>query len=126
MGAPTVPPLNEQWHDGGFIVSEANGHQSRDQVTLTGGVLVLAGTVLGKVTTSGSLAPLNPAGSDGSQTAAAILHGTRDATQGDRQATVIDRNAEVNASELIWPSGATPAQITTATQQLLAVGIILR
>ncbi|WP_028210774.1 head decoration protein [Paraburkholderia mimosarum] len=126
MSAPTVPPLYEQWHDGGFIVSEANGHQSRDQVTITGGVLVPAGTVLGKVTASGSFAPLNPAAADGSQTAAAILFGTRDATAGDRQGTVIDRNAEVNASELVWPTGITPAQITTATQQLAAVGVILR
>ncbi|MBW9336204.1 head decoration protein [Herbaspirillum sp. RU 5E] len=50
MGNPTVTPLQEQWHDGGFIVSEANGHISRETVTLTGGVKVLAGTVLGQQT----------------------------------------------------------------------------
>ncbi|KAF1041306.1 MAG: hypothetical protein GAK35_03396 [Herbaspirillum frisingense] len=51
MGNPTVTPLQEQWHDGGFIVSEANGHISRETITLTGGAKVLAGTVLGQQTT---------------------------------------------------------------------------
>lgn len=48
MGNPTVTPLYEQWHDGGFIVSEAGGHISRDTITLSGGVKVLPGTVLGQ------------------------------------------------------------------------------
>ena len=51
MGNPTVTPLYEKWHDGGFIVSEANGHLSRDQVTLLSGTAFLAGMVLGKITT---------------------------------------------------------------------------
>lgn len=52
MGNPTVTPLQEIFHNGGFIVSLANGHQSIDQGTLTGGVKVLAGTVLGSVTSA--------------------------------------------------------------------------
>lgn len=60
MGNPTVTPLQEQWHDGGFIVSESNGHRSRDKITLTGGARVLAGTVLGQssVGTSAAAAAL--------------------------------------------------------------------
>lgn len=54
MGNPTVAPLQEWWHNGGFMVSEAPGHQSRDQILLTGGQLVLAGTVLGQISTSNS------------------------------------------------------------------------
>jgi hypothetical protein len=49
MGNPTVTPLVEALHDGGFIVSVGNGHQSFDQVTLTGGAKVLAGAVLGVI-----------------------------------------------------------------------------
>lgn len=49
MGNPTYAPFQENWHNGGFLVSQANGHQSIDQGTLTGGVKVLAGTVLGTV-----------------------------------------------------------------------------
>lgn len=51
MGNPTTTPLQEQWHDGGFIVSEAIGHRSRDPIYLTGSAKVYAGTVLGKMTT---------------------------------------------------------------------------
>ena len=47
MGNPTVTPLVETFHDGGFIVSPVAGHYNVDQVSLTGGVKVLAGTVLG-------------------------------------------------------------------------------
>ena len=46
--------INEAWHDGGFIVSKANGHRSIDQATLTGAAKVLAGTVLGRKTTGSS------------------------------------------------------------------------
>lgn len=49
MGNPTYTPFQENWHNGGFLVSQANGHQSIEQGTLTGGVKVLAGTVLGTV-----------------------------------------------------------------------------
>ena len=52
MGQPTYTPFQETFHNGGFIVSLANGHQSIDQGTLTGGVKVLAGTVLGTVTSA--------------------------------------------------------------------------
>lgn len=50
MGNPTVTPLVENYHDGGFMVSEANGHISRDTIVLTGGANVLPGTILGLLT----------------------------------------------------------------------------
>ncbi|HDR9227810.1 TPA: head decoration protein [Burkholderia vietnamiensis] len=52
MGNPTYTPLQENWHNGGFIVSLANGHQSIDQGILTGGAKVLAGAVLGLITSA--------------------------------------------------------------------------
>jgi hypothetical protein len=126
MGNPTVTPLQEAWHDGGFIVSEANGHRSRDTVTLTGAAKVLAGTVLGVVTASGKYTPLVEGASDGSQNAAAILFGTKDVTAADKPAVVVLRSAEVNASELIWPAGATNNQIAAGLAQLQALGVIAR
>jgi hypothetical protein len=60
MGNPTVTPLVETLHDGGFIVSVANGHRSIDQITLTGAAKVLAGTVLGQVTTGARPPPRPP------------------------------------------------------------------
>jgi hypothetical protein len=49
MGNPTYTPLQEILHDGGFIVSESNGHRSRDSGTLAAGAKVLAGTLLGLI-----------------------------------------------------------------------------
>lgn len=43
--------LTEPFHAGGYIVSEANGHRSRETVTIKSGADLLAGTVLGKITT---------------------------------------------------------------------------
>jgi len=40
-------PLQEQWHPGGFLVSEARGHLSRDKGLITGGAKIYPGTVLG-------------------------------------------------------------------------------
>ena len=126
MGVPTVPPLVEIWHDGGFIVSESNGHQSRDQIVLTGGAKAFAGTVLGQVSGTGAWLAWNPAATDGSQNAAGILYATRDASTGDCPAVAITRNAEVNASELLWPPGVTPELVAVATAQLQMAGILLR
>jgi hypothetical protein len=126
MGNPTVTPLQEQLHDGGFVVSEGNGHISRDTVTVSGAAKVLAGTVLGKITTTGKFVILAPAATDGSQIAAGILWGGRDATLADRQGVIMARQCEVNASELIWPPGITGPQTITATTQLAAQTVILR
>ena len=51
MGNPTVTPLSEIWHPGGFIVSQGNGHRHVDPVTLLAGQKYLPGMVLGQVTT---------------------------------------------------------------------------
>lgn len=57
MGNPTVTPLAEVWHAGGFIDSEANGHRSREAITLVSGAGKLnAGTVLGQITTGATAA----------------------------------------------------------------------
>ena len=44
----TQTPLVEGRHDGGFLVSESRGHRARDRATLSGGVFIQAGTVLGR------------------------------------------------------------------------------
>lgn len=216
MGNPTVTPLYEQWHDGGFIVSEASGHISRETVTLTGGVKVLPGTVLGQQTVgttaaaavlgtntgngtfgaitvaagaqagayvvefddathyivsapggqevghgttgaafsggglgftitaggtafvpgdsfavtvaagAGKFAPLNLSATDGTAIAAGVAFAYKDVTSADKQSVVMRRNCELNASELIWPAGASTPQIAAGTAQLAVANIILR
>lgn len=48
MGNPTVTPIVESFHGGGFVVTEARGHLSREMVTVLSGQTLLAGTVLGR------------------------------------------------------------------------------
>ena len=126
MGSPTVTPLVEPFHDGGFIVSRELGSYTIDQAVLTGGAKVLAGTVLGKVTATGAFKTWNPNNTDGSQTVAGILYATKDVTAADKAAAVVVRVTQVNASELVWFSGATAGNITTGIAGLKAIGIIAR
>lgn len=43
-------PLIEQWHAGGFLVSQPRGHRHIDRGTFTGAVKVYPGTVMGRQT----------------------------------------------------------------------------
>lgn len=120
--------LTEGKHAGGFLVWEVLRDYTRETVTLVSGAGRLApGTVLGRITTGGKYTILTPGASNGSQNAAGILWGPVNATDADAPGVVILRGpAIVNRHEIIWPEGATEAQITTATTALAALGIILR
>src|SRR4051794_7681681 len=69
---PTVTPIAENWHAGGFLVSEARGHLSREAITVASGADVLAGTVLGKTLTGGTAAAAAASGNTGNGTMGAI------------------------------------------------------
>lgn len=120
--------LTEGKHAGGFLVWEVLRDYTRETVTLVSGAGKLApGTVLGRITTGGKYTILTPGASNGSQNAAGILWGPVNATDADAPGVVILRGpAIVNRHEIIWPEGASEAQITTATTALAALGIILR
>lgn len=75
---------------------------------------------------SGKYKEYNPANTDGSQTAVAILLDAVDATAADKDGVVVARHAEVNAAELIWFSGADANQKATALAQLKTLDIIAR
>lgn len=72
MGNPTVNPIFEQFHDGGYLVSQANGFRSTDQGTLTGAVKVYAGTLLGLTTTGTTATSAAGAGNTGNGTMGAV------------------------------------------------------
>ena len=64
---------------------------------------------------------------DGSQVAVGILYDAVDASAADIDGVAIVRLAELNAAELVWPTGITPTEQTTALAQLaLLPGIIVR
>lgn len=121
---PTVTPKDEIFHDGGFLVSRPLGTYSSEPITLLAGTKYLAGSVLGKITASGKYVMWNPANADGSQTVAGILFATKDATAADKAAHAVVRVAQVNASELVWFTGATGGNITTGLAGLKAIGLL--
>jgi hypothetical protein len=120
--------LTEGKHAGGFLVWEVLRDYTRETVTVASGAGKLgSGTVLGKITTGGKYTVFAPAATNGSQNAAGILWAGVDASDADAPGVVILRGPViVNRHELVWPEGATEAQITTATTALAALGIILR
>lgn len=118
--------LTEQGHAGGFIISEAAGNRSRDNVTVVSGQDLEAGSVLGKITATGKYAAYDNGASDGTQAAAAILIGKCDATAGDKAAAVINTDAEVNGDELVWVDDSPTSDVTAGLVDLRALGIKVR
>jgi len=105
---------------GEFMVSEANGHRSREQIVVASGEGVLeAGTVLGVVTASGKYAAYDDAAADGTEAAAGILFAGVDATSADANAVAIVRDAEVIGARLTGSNANGEAD-------LAALGIIVR
>lgn len=118
--------LTEGQHAGEFIVSEANKTRSRDPITVAAGQNLKAGAVLGKITASGEYAAYNPAGVDGTETAAGVLYDAVDASAAAAPGVAIVRDAEVNKGELVFADGTAQADIDAAIAELAAVGIIAR
>lgn len=77
-------------------------------------------------TVPGQYGQYTPGDNTGLQTAAGVLWGAVDATEGAKTGVAITRDAEVNAAELVWPAGATDAQIATGIGQLEGRGIVAR
>lgn len=84
-----------------FLLSEAPGTLSRQDLTLLEGQNLTAGTVLGIVTASGKAVAYDDDGvDDGRRDAAGILLYDTDATDGDTQCVAIVRLAEVVGAKL--------------------------
>lgn len=110
-----------------FLKSEADNYRSRSIVTIAAGAGKLKpGQVLAKLT-AGKFTPNAATGSDGSQTAVAILLFPVDATSADAQAVVVDTDATVSHAGLIYgPTVNDATKRAAANAQLAAVGIKVR
>lgn len=117
--------ITEGAHAGEYIASEASGTRAREVITLTD-TNGTAGMVLGKLTTGGKYVQFDPAASDGSEDAAAVLFDNIDARTSDKAAVVTARDTEVKANRLTWPAGITAPQKAAAIADLAALGIIVR
>lgn len=118
--------FTEGKHAGEFLMSEADGQRSRENVTIVAGQNLGAGAVLGKITSGGKYTAVNQGASDGSQTAAGILIGAVNATSADTPGAIINCDAEVNGHCLDWGTTESPPEITTGIAELLTLGIKVR
>lgn len=109
-----------------FLLSEANGSRSRENIIIAASQTLKAGAVLGRVTVGGQYVIHDPGASNGSQNAAAILYDAVTTGVGETADAVgITRDAEVIGARLTWDDHTAP-QKTAAIAQLAAIGIIVR
>lgn len=105
---------------GEFILSEANGTRSREEVTIAAAAGALeVGTLVGKVTATGKYVAYSNAASDGSEVAAGILYAAVPDLTVDQKGVIIARDAEVAAARLTGSD-------TAGLADLKAIGIIAR
>lgn len=109
-----------------FIVREANGYRSRDEIILqqdAAGGHYPEGLVLTTVVAAGQTlyVPF-----DGTTDASGILYQTRDVTQGDTSAVAIVRDCEVQRAMLVFAGAATDAEKEAAYASLAAAHVIMR
>lgn len=117
--------LTQGIEHGEFMLSEANGMRSREEVTVTvaGAVALPSGTVLGQIAATGKyIKHDNALANDAGGAATAVLLYACDGVNGDYKRTVIARDAEVIGNRL---NGGAALHSTVKTD-LAAVGIIVR
>lgn len=123
-----MPVLTEPPSMGDVLKYEVNPNYTREVITLLQGQPYPVGSVLGRITASGKYKMATSGGSDGAQTAVAVLLYAVDATLADAIGIVLVRGpAIVSRAGLAYDTTVDDgAKITTKLGQLAAVGIIAR
>lgn len=113
---------------GDVLKYEVNPNFTRETVTLLEGTAYPVGAVLGRITASGKYKLATSGGSDGAQTASAVLLYAVDATGADAIGVVVARGpAIVSRAALVFDATVDDgAKIATKHGQLAAQGIIPR
>lgn len=123
-----MPVLTEPPRMGDVLKYEVNPNYTREVVTLLAGMPYPVGAVLGRITASGKYKLATSGGTDGAQTASAVLLYAVDATLADATGIVVARGpAIVSRAALAYDATVDDgAKITTKIGQLAAAGIIAR
>ncbi len=113
---------------GDVLKYEVNPNYTRDTVTLLEGTAYPVGAVLGRITASGKYKLATSGGSDGAQTAAAVLLYAVDASAADAIGVVLIRGPAIVARAGLAFDGSVDdaAKIATKHNQLTALSIIPR
>lgn len=120
--------LNQPLTMGDVLKYEVNPNYTRETITLLAGMPYPVGSVLGRITASGKYKLATSGGSDGAQTASAVLLYAVDATLADATGIVVARGpAIVSRAALAYDATVDDgAKIITKIGQLAAAGIIAR
>ncbi len=123
-----MPVLTEQPSMGDVLKYEVNPNYTREVITLLIGMPYPVGSVLGRITASGKYKLSTSGGTDGAQTASAVLLYAVDATLADAAGIVVVRGPSIVSRAGLAYDGTVDdgAKITTKIGQLAAVGIIAR
>jgi hypothetical protein len=122
-----MPEIKEALNLGDLLKYEASHLYSRERVTVVAGHNLPLGAVVGIVTASGKVKPLDPSATDGSQLAAGVLLQPCDAALAERNdGLIVARHAIVADHALTWPTGITVGEKATAVLQLKALGVLVR
>jgi hypothetical protein len=109
---------------GDGIKWEESNDYSRQKVTVLSGQNLALLEVVGKVTASGKVVALDPAGVDGSEVAAGVMIAAVDATSADKTGVAIVREAMIAPANLVWPDGISAGDKATAIADLEKLGIV--
>ena len=123
-----MPVLTQPPSMGDILKYELNPNYSREVVTLLAGTAYPLGAVLGKITASGKYTLSAATGSDGAQTAVAVLLQSVDATAADATGIVLARGPTiVSRAGLVFDASVDDGtKITTKLGQLGEAGITAR
>jgi hypothetical protein len=123
-----MPVLTEPPGMGDVLKYDVNPNYTREVVTLLEGTAYPAGAVLGRITANGKYKLSTHTGSDGAQTASAVLLHAVDATAADATGVVVARGPViVSRAALAYDASVNDAaKIATKIGQLAAAGIVAR
>ena len=109
------------------LLSEGEGSISREAVTIKSGAgALMAGTVLGKVTSGGKYEGYDDGKTNGAEVACAVLVQSVDATSADVAATAVLRVCEVKKDALQWIAAVDATAKTKAYSDLASSFVIVR
>ncbi|WP_322895693.1 MULTISPECIES: head decoration protein [unclassified Yoonia] len=123
-----MPVLTQPPGMGDVLKYELNPNFTRETITLLAGTAYPVGAVLGRITASGKYKLATSGGTDGAQTAAAVLLSAVDASAADATGLVVLRGpAIVSKAALVFDATVDDAAKTaTKHGQLAAIGIVPR
>lgn len=123
-----MPVLTQPPGMGDVLKYELNPNFTRETITLLAGTAYPVGAVLGRITAGGKYKLATSGGTDGAQTATAVLLYAADASSADATGLVVLRGpAIVSKAALVFDTTVDDAAKTaTKHGQLAAIGIVPR